>query len=221
MPTERGRFITFEGPEGAGKSTQIVRLRAWLEARGVTVVTSREPGGTAIGEAIRDIFLRPDACAMLGTTEALLMSASRAQHAGELILPALDAGAWVVCDRYADSTLAYQGGGRGLDREALLAMQRFATGGVWPDLTILVDVPVQVGLARRWKDVDGTNRLDAESVAFHESVRREYHALMAAEPARWERVDGLEVPDQVADRIAAIVAARFSRVAAWPAGERA
>lgn len=220
MPIERGRFITFEGPEGAGKSTQIVRLREWLEARGQTVVTSREPGGTEIGEAIRAILLRPDACAMLGRTEALLMSASRAQHAGELIRPALEAGAWVVCDRYADSTLAYQGGGRGLDREALLAMQRFATGGIWPDLTILVDVPVEIGLARRWRDAAGTNRLDAESIAFHEAVRREYHALMASEPGRWEQVDGLEAPEQVAERIAAIVASRFAMNASENGGPR-
>jgi dTMP kinase len=210
MPTERGRFISFEGPEGAGKSTQMRVLRAWLEARGVRVVTSREPGGTPIGEGIREILLRPDAYAMLGTTEALLMSASRAQHAGELIRPALESGAWVLCDRYADSTLAYQGGGRGLDRAALRAIQAFATQGVWPELTLLLDLPVEIGLARRWGDAAGTNRLDAESVAFHEAVRAEYLVLASAEPERWALIDAKNTPDQVAADIATVVDTRFA-----------
>lgn len=212
MPTDRGRFISFEGPEGAGKSTQIRVLRTWLEARGVRVVTSREPGGTAIGEGIREILLRPDAYAMLGTTEALLMSASRAQHAGELIRPALESGAWVLCDRYADSTLAYQGGGRGLDRAALRAIQAFATQGIWPELTLMLDLPVEVGLARRWGDASGTNRLDAESLSFHRAVRAEYLAMMAVEPSRWTLIDATKLPEQVAADIAAAVDARFSDV---------
>jgi dTMP kinase len=209
MVGEPGRFISFEGPEGSGKSTQIVALQAALAAAGIRARTTREPGGTAIGEAIRSVLLRPDACAMLGTTEALLMTASRAQHAGEVIAPTLAAGEWVLCDRYADSTLAYQGGGRGMNHDDLLSLQRIAVGTVWPDLTILLDLPVRVGLARRFGGDQETNRLDAEPVAFHEAVRQRYLDLAAAEPGRWVVIDASRPADHVRFDVAAAVAGRF------------
>lgn len=195
------RFITFEGPEGGGKSTQLRRLRDELTARGYAVVTTREPGGTAIGEGIRQILLSSQHCDMLPETEALLNSAARAQHVAEVIRPALAAGKLVLCDRYADSTLAYQGAGRGLDERALLEMQRVATGGLWPDLTLLLDVPVEVGRARRLASGEPLNRIDADEAAFHERVRAWFLRAAERDPLRWRRIDASAEPDAVAHEI--------------------
>jgi dTMP kinase len=185
----RGRFITLEGPDGAGKSTQAKLLVVAIEKANVRAVLTREPGGTQIGEDIRSVLLGPDSYAMLASTEALLMSAARAQHVGEVVGPALARGEWVVSDRYVDSTLAYQGGGRGLSMDALRQVQAFATGNLLPDLTFLLDLPVEVGLRRRLGSAGETNRLDEESYAFHEAVRERFLALAAAEPERWIVVD--------------------------------
>lgn len=204
----RGVFIVFEGPEGAGKSTQARLLAKRLRDEGHDVVLTREPGGTPIAEQVRTILLDHDNCAMLPETEALLYSAARAQHVGDVIRPALERGAVVVCDRFADSTLAYQGGGRGLSIEDLRAVQRLATGGLAPTLKILVDVPVEVGLQRRFGAGDDVNRLDVAGVAFHRRVRAAYLALAAEDPSTWVVVDGNERVEVVEERIMHEVARR-------------
>lgn len=178
-------FITFEGPEGSGKTTQIRLLRDYLQQQGWSVVATREPGGTPIGDQIRACLHDVNNTAMTAAAELLLYSASRAQLVGELIRPALAQGQIVLCDRYADSTLAYQGYGRGLDLAALQQITQFATGGLQPDLTLFLDVAVEAGLARRQLGGDEMNRLDREAVTFHQKVRAGYFQLIAATPARW------------------------------------
>ncbi len=181
----RNMFITFEGPEGSGKSTQIKLLAAYLRRRGHQVVQTREPGGTPIGDEIRACLHNVAHTEMAAEAEILLYSASRAQLTTELISPALAAGKLVLCDRFFDSTLAYQGYGRGLDLEMLRQITQFATGGLQPDLTFLLDIDVESGLTRRQDNDESMNRLDLEAVAFHQQVRRGYHTLAAEEPNRW------------------------------------
>ncbi len=201
----RGLFVSFEGPEGAGKTTQARRLADDLRADGHEVVLTREPGGTSLAEAIRDLVLSQAVAgsAMAPATEALLFTAARSDHVERLIRPALADGKVVICDRFTGSTLAYQGGGRGLDGEALAAAQLLATGGLTPDLTLLLDLPVREGLARRFADQDGDapNRLDAESDAFHERVRATYLRLADADPATWVIVPADQAPVAVASMI--------------------
>jgi dTMP kinase len=186
-------FITFEGPEGSGKSTQIVRLQRALEDRGIHPLVTREPGGTDIGDQIRAVLHDVDNTAMRPNTEILLYSASRAQIVGELIRPSLERGTIVLCDRYADSTMAYQGYGHGLDLQVLAMITRFATAGLKPDLTIYLDVPVERGLARKRKAFeageDELNRMDRKELAFHLRVRAGYLEMAASEPERWVIVD--------------------------------
>lgn len=183
----RGYFVTFEGPEGSGKSTQLRRLAERLSEAGQVVRATREPGGPPIAEQIRTVLLSPANGAMLPATEALLFMAARAQQTAEVIQPALAAGTIVLCDRYTDSTLAYQGYGRGLPLATLEALNAFATGGLTPDLTILLDLPVAAGLAR--KHGDEWNRLEGEEVAFHERVRAGYHELARSAPHRYLVLD--------------------------------
>lgn len=193
-------FITFEGPEGGGKSTQIRLLAAYLRERGFSVEVTREPGGTQIGDQIRDVVHDTANTAMAATAEVLLYSASRAQLVNQVIRPALDAGRVVLCDRFADSTMAYQGYGRGLDRGMLAELTAIATGGLTPDLTLLLDIDVTCGLTRRRTEGDEMNRLDLEAVEFHERVRHGYHLLAAAEPERWVMLDAdRPVPDVAGD----------------------
>lgn len=198
-------FVTFEGPEGAGKSTQIRRLAADLTARGYDVVTTREPGGTVIGEAIRHILLTPEHSAMLPETEALLNTAARAQHVAEVIEPALAAGRVVLCDRFIDSTLVYQGAGRGLPVDSLVQLQRFATRGIWPDLTLLLDLPVEIGQARRLASGEPLSRFDADAIGFHERVRTGFLALARDEPERWRIIDAARPEEAVAREVLAAV----------------
>ena len=200
-----GVFLVLEGPEGSGKSTQAQQLADRLQREGRMVVVTREPGGTPIGEQIRRVLLDSANCAMLAETEALLLSAARAQHVAEVIRPALAKGAVVVCDRYIDSTLAYQGGGRGLDVEALLRVQRFATGGLVPDLRILLDVPVEVGLKRRLSGAGEVNRLDLAELSFHRRVRDAYLRLAAADQDGWVVVDAERPAGEVASSVYAAV----------------
>ncbi|MEA2514481.1 MAG: dTMP kinase [Thermomicrobiales bacterium] len=200
-----GIFIVFEGPEGSGKTTQARRLATRLSAQGRDVVLTREPGGTPIGEQVRTILLDQTNCAMLPETEALLYSAARAQHVGDVIRPALERGAVVICDRFADSTLAYQGGGRGLSMDDLRAIQRLATGGLTPTLRILVDLPVEVGLRRRFGVEDEVNRLDVAGIEFHRRVRSAY-LEMAALDQSWIVIDGDDSVDVVEERIVQTVA---------------
>jgi len=196
-----GLFITFEGPEGGGKSTQARRLAAFLEAQGYEVVLTREPGGTAISDQIRRVLLDHTNRAMHPRTEVLLFQASRAQHVEELIRPALAQGRIVLCDRFADSTLAYQGYGRGEDVEELRALIAYATGGLQPDVTLWLDLPVEAGLARIRPD--HRDRLDAETLAFHRRVREGYARLAEADPQRWVRIDATAPADDVQQAIRA------------------
>lgn len=202
-------FIVLEGPEGAGKSVQATRLAEWLRARGLTVVQTREPGGTATGDEIRAILLQSDHLHLQAETEALLMSAARAQHVREVLTPALDRGDAIVCDRYVDSTYAYQGGGRMLDMPQLAAIQQFATGGLAPDLCILLDLPVEVGLRRRHGDAEQINRIDRESLAFHQRVRQTFLELAQADPSTWVVIDASAPIAAVTAAIQAAVATRF------------
>ena len=186
----RGRFITFEGPEGAGKSTQLALLADWLREHGTEPVVTREPGGTPLGDRVREVlFNSPE---MAPVTEALLMSAARAQHVHELLRPALEAGKVVLCDRYADATIAYQGAGRGLDVAMLRQLVDIARGGLRPDMTVYFDVPAETGLARKHlaHDQGGElNHLDRMELAFHQRVIAGYRALIAEEPGRWRVID--------------------------------
>jgi dTMP kinase len=183
-----GLFVTFEGGEGSGKSTQVARLAARLRAHALDPLVTREPGGTPLAEGIRALLLDPDR-RPVPLAEALLMEASRAQLVETVIRPALDAGRIVLCDRYADSTLAYQGGGRGLDPGLLAAWNHAATGGLVPELTLLFDVAHETGLSRRHRASGDTNRLDREVPEFHARVRERYLQLAAAEPRRWVVLD--------------------------------
>jgi len=178
-------FITFEGPEGSGKSTQIKLLCTYLLAQSYAVVQTREPGGTAIGDQIRKVLLSPEHAEMLPVTEFLLFSASRAQLVSRFIRPHLAAGRTVLCDRYADSSLAYQGYAQGLDPDRLRQITHFATGGLTPDCTIYFDLDVSVGLQRKQHASVPLDRLDAKSIEFHDCVRRGYLAMAAQEPERW------------------------------------
>ena len=202
----RGRFITIDGPDGGGKTTQAELLAAHLERTGTPVVRTREPGGTRLGERLRDVLLAPtaDEPARDPMTDAILFNAARRQLVREVIRPALDAGTTVICDRFADSTLAYQGYGAGLDLATLRTLADIATDGLVPDRTFLLDLPVETGLAR--KAPGDITRFEAEfDLDFHRRVRAGFLALAAAEPARFHIVDATAGLDAVAREIAAVV----------------
>lgn len=197
----RAPFITLEGPEGAGKSIQARLLGKFLEERGWTVLLTREPGGTALGDELRHILLHADDLHLLPETEVLLLAAGRAQHVREAIIPALEAGVAVVSDRFVDSTYAYQGGGHGLSMESLRLIQEYATGGLEPDLRVLIDVPIEVGLRRRHAEAGSVNRIDLAPEAFHERVRQAFLAMAAADPDGWSVVDGRDDVASVARKV--------------------
>jgi dTMP kinase len=202
----RGLFITLEGVEGSGKSTQIRHLAEALTQTGYTVLQTREPGGTATAEAIRHILLTASTHEpVVPQTEALLIFAARCQHVTHLIRPALRRGTVVLCDRFSDSTLAYQGFARGLDLQWLRTANEVATGGLTPDLTLVLDLPVSVGLARRRSDRGEQNRLDRETDRFHRKVRRGFLALAAEEPDRMKIVNANRSAQEVRDELAKIV----------------
>jgi len=189
-------FITFEGPEGSGKTSQLPALATYLEGLGYKVVCTREPGGTAISDQIREVLTSMKNQELHPRTEILLFLAARAQLVEQVIKPALEAGKIVLCDRYGDSTLAYQGYGHGLDLKILRQMLEFATDHLTPDLTLLLDLEVEVGLARKKKGAEW-NRLDAYALAFHKRVREGYQQLIAEEPKRWVTVDATQDIDTV------------------------
>ena len=202
-----GLFVTFEGGDGSGKSTQLVRLAERLRRSGFDPLVVREPGGTRLAEAIRGLLLDPGA-PVAALSEALLMVAARADLVASRLRPALDAGRIVLCDRYTDSTLAYQGGGRGLDAALLASWNRAATGGLVPDLTLLFDLDPELGLARRAAH-GGANRLDLESEGFHARVRERYLQLARAEGSRFTVLDADRPPDELAERVWSAVASRL------------
>lgn len=202
------RFIAFEGPEGGGKSTQIRAVAQALSARRIPHILTREPGGTVIGEQIRAILLGNENRAMVARTEALLLLAARAQHVAEVIAPARERGETVLCDRFAGATLAYQGYGRGLPLDELRRLQAFAAGTLAPDLTLLFDLPVEIGLTRRHAAGE-VNRLDAAGLDFHRRVRAGYLALAAEEPTRWACLDAAAPLVTVTEQTLAIVGAQL------------
>ncbi|MBG9941649.1 dTMP kinase [Brevibacillus formosus] len=195
---KKGRFMTIEGGEGAGKSTVIAKLYEELKARGVDVLLTREPGGIDIAEKIREIILNPAHTQMDERTEALLYAAARGQHLAEKVLPALEEGKLVLCDRFIDSSLAYQGHARGLGIEAVYQINRFAVGDCMPELTLFFDVQPETGLARinasRGREV---NRLDLEGMRFHELVREGYQLVMERDPKRFVVIDAEQPMEQV------------------------
>ncbi|MFZ2486523.1 MAG: dTMP kinase [Anaerolineae bacterium] len=210
-------FITFEGPDGSGKSTQLTLLADWLRGHGMNVLVTREPGGTAIGDRVRAILLDPLCKEMVAEAEVLLYSAARAQHVGEVIQPQLARGGAVLCDRFADSSMAYQGYGRGLDLDTLAVITRFATSGLRPDLIVYLDIAVEAGLRRKMlyanDDASQWNRIEQEARAFHERVREGYLTMAAADPARWLLVDA----DQPVDAVQASVRERVGAFLRLPA----
>ena len=194
--SQRGLFITVEGIEGVGKSTNIDFIRRTLERAGKSVIVTREPGGPEVSEAIRNVLLSPDLPGMHADTELLLMFAARAEHLHRRILPALDQGQWVVCDRFTDATYAYQGGGRGIDTARIATLETFVQGELRPDLTILLDTDVATGLARA-KNRSDADRFEQETVDFFERVRTTYLDMAAAHPARYRIIDASRPLDAV------------------------
>lgn len=208
--TKRGLFITFEGPEGSGKSTQLRRLAARLRSEGSTVLETAEPGGTAIGMQIRRVLLDAKNHELRPTTELLLMFAARAQNVDELILPALSRGEIVLCDRFTDSSLVYQGAARGLGAEVVYEVDRIACRGLVPDLTIVVDIATELGLerarARNQNTQDVETRLDEQAIEFHRKVRDAYLQLAADEPGRVKLIDGAGTQEGVEKEVWGVVA---------------
>lgn len=192
----RGKFISLEGGEGAGKSTLLAGLRQSIERHGLALVQTREPGGTRVGEAVRAIVLDPAQHDLVAEAELLLMFASRAQLVREVIEPALRAGQWVLCDRFADASYAYQGGGRGQPEARIAELERWACHGIRPDLTLLLDLPVATGRARAAGRGDA-DRIEVEADSFFERVRTTYRARAAAEPERFRMIDASQSPSVV------------------------
>jgi dTMP kinase len=204
------RFLTIEGIEGVGKSTQVARLSAALRNLGIAHVVTREPGGTALAESIREVVLTARDEALPATAELLLMFAARAVHLKNHVEPNLQAGRWVICDRFTDATYAYQGGGRGLPTGQIRALEDMVQGALRPDLTVLLDAPVALGLARARSRNAGSleDRFEREKTEFFERVRGVYLARAAAEPERIAVLDATRSADEISERIVALLEAR-------------
>ena len=209
-------FITIEGIEGSGKSTQIENIAGFLRRAGRECLVTREPGGTEIGGKIRTILLDRDHQMLDPMAELLLYTADRAQHISEKILPALQSGIAVVCDRFVDSTIAYQGAARGIGPKTIHELGRLVLPDLRPDLTFLLDLSPEVGLLRAWKEIDsgkrdnGQSRFEREKIRFHETVREGYLALAAAEPERFRIIDAAESPERVRDAILFVLRGRLA-----------
>jgi len=207
----KGKFITLEGIEGAGKTTQLAVVRRCLKEQGIAVLTTREPGGSPVGEHIRALLLDPGCKGLAADTEVLLLFAARAEHIAHSIRPALEQGTWVLCDRFTDATYAYQGGGRGVDPERIAVLEAYVQGPMRPDLTLLFDLPVAAGLARAGKR-SAPDRFESEAEGFFEGVRARYLALAKFHPQRVRLIDAempleqvsAQVRKQVADFLAGI-----------------
>ncbi len=206
----RGRFITFEGGEGAGKSTQVQRLAARLTAEGREVVTTREPGGSPGAESIRDLVLRGEADRWSPVTETLLMYAARRDHVERVIRPALERGVWVVCDRFADSTRAYQGAAGGVDPGLIAALETYILETTRPDLTLIFDLPVEAGLERAYARAGAEMRFESKGMAFHERLREGFRAIADAEPERCALIDAAVSMDAVEALVWTAVAERLA-----------
>lgn len=207
-------FITFEGPDGSGKTTQVAQTAQSLRAIGYNVLLTREPGGTAIGDQIRHILHAMENKAMHPRAELLLYSASRAQIVAEVIKPHLEKGGLVMCDRFFDSTFAYQGYGHGLDLDFLRTLTHFVTGGLSPDLTLLLDIAPEDALQRRLSAVakgEEWTRLDAMAMDFHRRVRQGYHTLVAAQPERWVTIDAARSVEAVQAEVMSVLLSRLPK----------
>lgn len=217
----RGRFITLEGGEGAGKSTQAARLAARLRARGIEAVLTREPGGSPLAEDIRGAILSGAVAPLGPAAEAVMFSAARIDHLERTIRPALARGQWVICDRFADSTRAYQGALGNLDPGFMRELERVTIGGSKPDLTLVIDVPADVGLARARARSQAADRFESEGQGFHEALRRAFLDIAADEPKRCAVIDGARDADAVEDAIWRAVSARLLGEAAQAPGDGA
>ena len=184
-----GKFISIEGVEGAGKSTQVSFIQDYLTSLGKIVVVTREPGGTELSEKIRNLLLEPSSNSMANDTELLLMFASRAEHVSQVINPALHRGDWVLCDRFLDATYAYQGGGRGIERQRIQQIADWTLRGLIPDLTLLFDLPVELGLERVLERKEGMDRFEQEKIDFFQKIRKSYLKSAKAEPNRIKILD--------------------------------
>lgn len=212
--------MTLEGGEGSGKTTQAVRLCQALTERGYTVLHTREPGGTPVAERLRGILLERSNEPMASETETLIILAARRQHADQVIRPALARGTLVICDRFSDSTMAYQGYARGLDLKILRTMNDWATGGLTPHLTVLFDLPVAAGLRRRRSETASQNRLDLETERFHTNVRAGFLALAKREPRRIRMIDARQSPDAIARQVESLVLDRLRSLRMTPRKHR-
>lgn len=200
----RGKFLTVEGTEGVGKSTNIAFIKQHLSEKGIDLVLTREPGGTPMAEDIREMLLAKREEAVDETAELLLMFAARAQHLKNLILPSLERGAWVLSDRFTDATYAYQGGGRGIDTDKILQLEQLVQGDLRPDLTLILDIDVKLGLERASQRGE-LDRFEEEEVSFFENVRNAYQERAAANPERYRVVDAGKTLDQVQAQIAKVL----------------
>jgi dTMP kinase len=202
----RGRFIVFEGIEGAGKSSQIEPLALRLRERGISVIATREPGGSPVAERIRSVLLDPENRGLCADAELLLVFAARAEHLHKVILPALQAGTWVLCDRFTDATYAYQGGGRGLDRGRIAVLEDLVQGGLRPDLTLVLDLPPELGLARASARRQGApDRFELERLAFFEAARAVYLERARVSPGRYRVLDATRAQDEVGAEVMHLV----------------
>jgi len=204
--SNRGKLVTLEGIEGAGKSTQLSVVKRLLEERGIEVLATREPGGSPIGERVRALLLDKTCQGMATDTELLLIFAARAEHVAQKILPALEQGVWVLCDRFTDASYAYQGGGRGIDPKRISLLEDYVQGQLRPDLTLLFDLPVVSGLSRAGKR-SAPDRFESETASFFEKVRAAYLAIAASYPERFAVIDADARPEQVSARVRDRIAA--------------
>lgn len=200
----RGQFITFEGTEGVGKSTQLANAADTLKKLGINYIVTREPGGTPMAEAIRELLLAPREEPVNDLTELLLMFAARAQHLNTRILPELEAGRWVLCDRFTDATFAYQGGGRGVPAERIAQLESLVQGDFRPDQVILLDAPVETGMTRA-RNRGELDRFEQEAVAFFERIRQTYLKRAAADPGRYQIVDAAQPLETVSRNVTRLI----------------
>lgn len=210
-PSQAGRFIALEGGEGVGKSTQMTALKCWLESRGLTVLATREPGGTPLGEQLRAILLNPDSGVIHPDAELLMMYAARAQHVHSVILPALASGHWVLCDRFSDASHAYQGAGRGISSVRLDALDSWVLGNMRPDLTLVLDAVPGIGLQRA-ASARAKDRFEREPECFFQRVREAYLQRAALAPQRYRIVDASLTREEVSARLQAAICSFFGWV---------